>query len=105
MVETAIAMADHPTLCWYRHVDDTHIMLILGKHRYSVSNQVNSLDLNIKFIIKGSREEEGALDFLDTNRVQKEDESVVHDHLQKTHPHRPVSQLCIKPPTGAQTQC
>jgi hypothetical protein len=68
--EQAIATAEHPPYWWYRYVDDTHTKLD-KTHASSFTDHLNTLDEDIKFTTEG--EEEGALAFLDTNTVKKDD--------------------------------
>ena len=68
--EKAIATAPHPPHWWYSYVDDTHTKLD-KEYAQEITYFLNTLNPDIKFTTEG--EEEGALAYLDTNSIRKED--------------------------------
>ena len=69
----AITEADDPPDWWFRYVDDTHCKL-KKQNSQQFTDHLNSLDPDIKFTTE--EEVNGALAFLDTNTVRKEDGSL-----------------------------
>ena len=60
----ALRSASYPPRYWYRFVDDTWVIQ-QQSHKELFLDQINSMDLNIKFTVKGNQEN-GAIPFLDT---------------------------------------
>ena len=71
--QRAIESASHPTLWWFRYVDDTHWKL-KRQHTQEFVTHMNSIDQDIQFTTEC--ETNGTLAFPDTNTIRQEDGSL-----------------------------
>ena len=96
--EKALDSAPTKPHVWYRNVDDTFMIL----HEYAIqefTEHINSQSEHIKFTIEA--EQDGQLPFLDT-LVILNDDSTLKTKIYRKPTHRPILELGLQPPPGAQ---